>query len=197
MEEQNRSELIRRVKGEAAEVNLTPGGDQEDIRQATLLQYQTTLERLENTPPVGRLVIHVSSNLKRWTNTSSDIQVRAGDVISIPKRSNMVIVDGSVYNPTAITYKPGKNAGWYLNQAGGPTQMANKKAVFVVRGDGSVAGGPGGVFSGGVEKTALQPGDMVVVPEKTFSVSHKFQNTVAAAQIVTAVAIAATAAKAF
>ena len=43
MEEQNRSELIRRVKGEAAEINLTPGGDQEDIRQATLVQYQITL----------------------------------------------------------------------------------------------------------------------------------------------------------
>jgi hypothetical protein len=53
------------------------------------------------------------------------------------------------------------------------------------------------MFSGGVEKTELQPGDMVVVPEKTFSLSHKFQNTVAAAQIVTAVAIAATAAKTF
>ena len=69
--------------------------------------------------------------------------MRAGDVIYIPKRSNMVIVDGSVYNPTAITYKPGKNAEWYLSQAGGPTQLANKKAVFVVRGDGSVVGGPG------------------------------------------------------
>lgn len=197
MEEQNRSELIRRVKGEQAEINLTPGGDQEDVRQATLLQYQTTLERLENTPPIGRMVIHISSNMKRWVNTSGDIPVRAGDAIFIPKRSNMVMVDGSVYNPTAITYKPGKNAEWYLSQAGGPTQLANKKAVFVVRGDGSVAGGPGGVFSGGVEKTELQPGDMVVVPEKTFSISHKFQNTVGAAQIVTALAIAATAAKSF
>jgi len=197
MEEQNRSELIRRVKGEQAEINLTPGGDQEDVRQATLLQYQTTLERLENTPPVGRMVVHISSNVRRWANTSADIPVRAGDAIYIPKRSNMVLVDGSVYNPTAITYKPGKNAGWYLTQAGGPTEMANKKAIFVVRGDGSVIGGPGGVFSGGVEKAALQPGDMVVVPEKTFSISHKFQNTVAAAQIVTAIAIAVTAAHSF
>ncbi|MBZ5570409.1 MAG: SLBB domain-containing protein [Acidobacteriia bacterium] len=190
MEEQNRDELIRRVKGEEADVKLTAGAD-EEIKQATLLQYQTTLERLQNTPPLGRLVIHISSNLKRWTNTPADIQVRAGDIIYIPKRSNMVIVDGSVYNPTAITFKPGKNAGWYLNQAGGPTQLANKKGVFVVRGDGSVVGGPGGLFSGGVEKAELQPGDMVVVPEKTFSVSRKFQNTVQAAQIFAAIGVAA------
>jgi polysaccharide export outer membrane protein len=197
MEEQNRSELIRRVKGEESDIKLTPGGDQEDTKQATLLQYQTTLEKLEGTPPLGRLVIHISSNLRRWANTPVDVPVRAGDQIYIPKKPNIVIVDGSVYNPTAITFKPGRNAEWYLRQAGGPTQMANKKAVFVVRADGSVAGGPGGMFSGGVEKTELQPGDMVVVPEKTFSISHKFQNTMAAAQIVTAIAISATAAKSF
>jgi len=197
MEEENRAELIRRVKGEEAEVKLTPGGDQEDIRQATLLQYQATLEKLENKPPVGRLVIHISSRMERWRNTSSDIEVRDGDVIYIPKRPNMVIVDGSVYNATGITFKPGRNAGWYLGQAGGPTQMADKKAIFVVRADGSVVGGPGGLFSGGVEKAALQPGDMVVVPEKTFSISHKFQNTVQAAQIATALGVAVEAARTF
>src|SRR5579863_2898648 len=197
MEEQNRAELIRRVKGEESEIKLTPGGDQEDSKQATLLQYQTTLEKLENTPPVGRLVIHISSNMKRWVNTSVDVQVRAGDEIYIPKKPNIVIVDGSVYNPTAITFKPGRNAEWYLQQAGGPTQMANKKAVFVVRADGSVAGGQGGMFSGGVEKAEMQPGDMVVVPEKTFSISHKFQNTVQAAQIATAIGISIQAGRSF
>ena len=66
-------------------------------------------------------MIHISSNLKNWVNRSSDIQVRAGDSIYIPKKPNTVMVDGSVFNPTAITFKPGKSAGWYLHQAGGPT----------------------------------------------------------------------------
>lgn len=191
LQEQNRADLIRRVKGEESEVKLTPGGDQEDTKQATLLQYDATLEKLQSTPPVGRLVIHISANMKRWANTPVDIQVRAGDEIYVPKKPSIVIVDGSVYNPTAITYKPGRNAEWYLRQAGGPTEMANKKAVFVIRADGAVVGGPGGMFSGGVEKAELQPGDMVVVPEKTFSISHKFQNTMSAAQIGSALAIAA------
>lgn len=191
LQEQNRAELINRVKAEEADIKAAPGGDQEDVKQASILQYQTTLQKLESLPPIGRLVIHISSNMKRWENTSVDIQVRAGDEIYIPKKANIVIVDGSVYNPTAITFKPGHNAEWYLRQAGGPTEMANKKAVFVVRADGSVAGGPGGMFSGGVEKAELQPGDMVVVPEKTFSINHKFQNTMSAAQIGSALAIAA------
>lgn len=195
LEEQNRADLIRRVKGEEAEIKVTNVADADpQIKQAALLQYQVTLDKLENTPPPGRMVIHISSDIKRWANTSSDIQVRAGDQIYIPKKSNMVIVDGAVYNPTGITYKPGKSAGWYLSQTGGPTQLANRKAIFVVRGDGSVVGGASGIFSGGVEHAALQPGDMVVVPEKQIAVNNKFQNTVMAAQIVTALGVAAQAA---
>jgi polysaccharide biosynthesis/export protein len=197
MEIQNRTELIRRVKSEQAEAKLTPAAEQEDSKQAILLQYDTTLEKLEHTAPAGRMVLHISSNLKAWENTGQDIQVRDGDVLFIPKHPNIVIVNGSVYNPTAITYKPGKSAGWYLKQAGGPTGMANKKAVFVVRADGSVVGGPGGLFTGGVEKAELRPGDMVIVPERTFSISHKFQNTVQAAQIATAVTFAIQAARTF
>ena len=197
MEIQNRTDLIRRIKSEETEAKLTPAADQEDSKQAILLQYDTTLEKLEHTSPAGRLVIHISSNMKAWTNTLQDIQVRDGDSIFIPKHPNIVIVNGSVYNPTAITYKTGKSAGWYLKQAGGPTGMANKKAVFVVRADGSVIGGAGGMFTGGVEKAELRPGDMVIVPERTFSISHKFQNTVNAAQIATAITFAVQAARSF
>jgi polysaccharide biosynthesis/export protein len=197
MEIQNRTELIRRVKSEEAEAKLTPAADQEDSKQAILLQYDTTLEKLEHTNPAGRMVIHISSNMKSWANTLADIQVRDGDSLFVPKHPNIVIVNGSVYNPTAITYKPGRSTGWYLKQAGGPTGMADKRAVFVVRADGSVIGGNGGLFTGGVEKAELHPGDMVIVPERTFSISHKFQNTVQAATIVTAVTFAIQAARTF
>ena len=139
------------------------------ITSSIILQLLTvvvpTLEKLQNLPPEGRLVIHISSNPKRWANTSNDIQVRAGDSILIPKKPNTVTVDGSVYNPTAITFKPGRNAGWYLRQAGGPTNMANRKAMFVIRADGSVVGHGGGLFTGGVDKADLVAGDMVVVPQ--------------------------------
>jgi len=79
----------------------------------------------------------------------------------------------------------------------GPTETANKKSVFVIRADGSVVSGPGGLFSGGVKGTAMQPGDMVVVPEKVITVSRARQNTVQTAQILSAVALAVTAARTF
>jgi protein involved in polysaccharide export with SLBB domain len=197
IEEKNRADLIERIKAEAKNVKLVPEMDQDDQTQAkaTVLQYKTTIDKLENTPPAGRLVVHISSDVKRWANTAADVQVRAGDTLYIPKRPGMVLVDGSVYNPTGITYKPGKDAGWYLKQAGGPTAMANRKGTFVIRADGSIIGGPGSMFGGGVESAELRPGDMVVVPEQIYSFSTRFKSTLTVAQIAssigTAIAVAA------
>jgi protein involved in polysaccharide export with SLBB domain len=199
LEEKNRADLLDRVQSEAADIKSIPEQSQQDTlaKQAAVEQYQVTLQKLQSAPPQGRMVIHISSNLKHWMNSSSDVQVRAGDTIYVPKRPSVVLVDGAVYNATGVTFKPGKSAGWYLSQAGGPTGTANKRGVFVIRADGSVAGGASGLFGGGAESAAMQPGDMVVVPEKIFTISRAWQNTATAAQIVTAIAISASYAKNF
>lgn len=192
-ETRNRADLIQRVQVEASQVKLLPGMDVDQQMQAkaAVMQYQQTIDSLQNTPPVGRVVIHVSSDVSHWANTPADIQVRDGDTIYIPKKPGMVLVGGSVYNPTAITYKAGKTTGWYLNQAGGATNAADSKSMFVVRADGSVAAGSGGMFSGGVQSVELRPGDMVVVPEKTYSFSTKLKTTLQAAQLAASLGIAA------
>ncbi len=76
--------------------------------------------------------------MSAWRNTPADVPVRDGDVLLIPKKADYVMVNGQVFNPTAVSYKPGRSAKWYLSQAGGMTPLADKKAVFVIRGDGSV-----------------------------------------------------------
>ena len=199
MEEKNRLDLLDRVQGEAANIKALPEQNVQDqlAKDAAIQQFQVTLQKLQNSPPQGRLVIHISSKLDHWTNTPADIQVRDGDTLHIPKRPSIVLVDGAVYNPTGITFKPGKDAGWYLQQAGGPTETANKKGYFVIRADGSVVGGQGGLFTGGVKTAAMQPGDMVVVPEKTITISRAWTNTVQTAQILSAVALAVGAARSF
>lgn len=199
LEEENREQLIRQVRIDGANLTLIPeqDTDQKMAKEAAVNQWQAALQKLQASPPSGRLVIHVSKDIKRWANTPADLQVRAGDVIYIPKRSNFVMVEGSVYNPTAVTYKPGKDAEWYLKQAGGPTNSANKKAVFVIRADGSVAGGSGGLFSGGVGHEALHPGDLVMVPEKAFSGTTKWKQTLESAQLAYAVGVAIQVARSF
>ena len=192
LEERNRAEFMQNLQDQGASLKAVPDGDadQKAAKDAALMQWQATVERLQNTPPAGRMVIHISRDSKRWRNTSADIQVRAGDTILIPKVPTSVMVNGAVYNPTAVSYKPGKSAGWYLGQAGGPSNTAYKKGIFVIRADGSVAGGNGGLFGGGVESAVLRPGDMVVVPEKAFSANSRWKNILQASQILSAAAIA-------
>lgn len=199
LEEQNRLSLLDRVQGEAANIKVLPETNPQDAlaKDAAIQQFQVTLQKLQNAPPQGRMVIHISTNVTRWANTPADIQVRNGDTIYVPKRPSVVLVDGAVYNSTGITFKPGRDAGWYLLQAGGPTEMANKKGLFVIRADGSVVGGSGGLFSGGARTAAMQPGDMVVVPEKVITVSRAWTNTIQTAQILSAVALAVGAARTF
>ena len=199
LEEKNHSQLIRDLQEQGVALRQAPDNDPEQklAKEAALQQWEDAVQKLQNTPPEGRLVVHISSNPKRWVNSAYDIQVRAGDSIYIPKKPNTVMVDGSVYNPTAITYKPGRSAGWYLHQAGGPTNIANKRAVFVVRADGSVVGGGGGLFTGGVEKADMRPGDMVVVPQKAFSANSRFKSILEGSQIAYAVGIAIQVARSF
>lgn len=197
--ERNRAQLVRTIQNEGPILQATPDvdPDQKAAKDAAMMQWQATMERLQNAPPPGRLVVHISGDLKRWANTSADIQVRAGDTIFIPKVPTSIMVDGAVYNPTAVSYHPGKSAGWYLGQAGGPSNTAHKKGIFVIRADGSVVGKSSGMFSGSVEDAELRPGDMVVVPEKAFSANTRWKDALQTAQIATAVGIAVQVARSF
>jgi protein involved in polysaccharide export with SLBB domain len=97
------------------------------------------------------------------------------------------MVTGQVFNPTAVSYRPGKSAKWYLEQGGGPTPMSNKKAIFVIRADGSVIGAKESLMSGSSLSVVLRPGDTVVVPEKAIGGGVQWQTVFLAAQVASAV----------
>jgi protein involved in polysaccharide export with SLBB domain len=153
-------------------------------------QWQSSIDQLSENPPMGRVAIHISANINRWKNTAADIEIRAGDTVIIPKKPGYVMVSGQALNPTAIAYRPGRSASWYLSQAGGPTALANKKAVFVIRADGSVIGGKNSPWTGSSFSAALQPGDIVVVPEKALFGNVQWQNILLAAQVAASIASA-------
>ncbi len=150
------------------------------------------LQKLRSQPPSGRLVIKVSADIASWENTPVDIEMRDGDVLTIPKKPGFVLVSGQVYNAAAITFLPGKNAGWYLKRAGGPTGMANRKEIFVIRANGSVVGRHSGEwYNDNVLSTMMQPGDIVVVPQKITGGSMVWRNMLATAQVLSSIAITA------
>lgn len=194
-EDKSREELIRQIETTSAATKLSPtlgGSDQAATLQLIVQQQQQVLQRLRTQPANGRLVIKIGSDIAAWENSAADIELRAGDVLNVPKRPGFVLVTGQVYNSAAITYTPGKNAGWYLRRAGGPTEMANKKEVFVIRANGSVVGRDSGQwFAEDVLSTKLDPGDVLVIPQKIIGGSVFWRNLLATAQFMSSFAITA------
>jgi polysaccharide export outer membrane protein len=193
LEARDQDSMIMRVKDEQSQLQLLPDTDpdKKKAKDQALEQWQIALEQLSSNPPSGRVAIRISPDFHRWKGTVADVQVRAGDVIEIPKTPSYVMVTGQVFNPTAVSYRPGKSAQWYLGQSGGPTQLANKKAIFVVRADGSVIGASQGLWSGESLTAELRPGDTVVVPEKAIGGGVQWQTVFLAAQVASSIASAA------
>jgi polysaccharide biosynthesis/export protein len=196
VEQKEQDKLILRVKD--AEGGLQSMPDQtppeKQAKEMALGQYQATLLQLTTNAPAGRVPIRISANIDHWKGNVADVNVRAGDTLFIPKRPDYVMVTGQVFNPTAVSYHPGRSAKWYLEQAGGPTATANRKAIFVIRADGSVIGQKDSLWSGSALGATLEPGDTVVVPEKAIGPGIQWQTVFAmssvAASIVSAIFIA-------
>jgi protein involved in polysaccharide export with SLBB domain len=195
LEEKSREELIRQIETSSAAARLSPNlgsGDSAQALKAIQVQQDQVLSQLKSQPASGRQVVHISADIESWANTTADIELRRGDVLTIPKRPSFVLVTGQVYNVAALTFTPGKTAGWYLQHAGGTSDTANRKEIFVIRANGSVIGRhSGGLFDPAVLSTRLDPGDVVVVPQKVIGASLFWRNLLTAAQLASSIAITA------
>ncbi|HKN73511.1 MAG TPA: SLBB domain-containing protein, partial [Terriglobales bacterium] len=131
LQQKSRQELIERVEQESTVVKTsasTSGTEEAALQQAAMLQRQRVLDALRKAPVSGRLVIHLRPDRKDFAGSPEDIELRAGDSLTIPKQPGAVLVIGQVYNSNALTFMPGRNAGWYLSRAGGATRLADKGA---------------------------------------------------------------------
>lgn len=88
-----------------------------------------------------------------------DLLVLDGDIITVPKELETVKVMGEVLNPNNVVYVKGKSLKYYVNQAGGFTDNALKKRVFVQYANGAVKG-KDGVYP------EVKPGAEIIVPKR-------------------------------
>ena len=195
LELKTHDELIQRVKAEEAQLKALPETDEEqkNAKLTAIAQTDTTLTQLQANLPVGRVVIQSSPDLKTFEKAATETPLRNGDVIVVPKKANYVLVNGQVFNATAVGFVPERSAKWYLGQAGGLTQLADKNAVFVIRANGSIlsAKNNGTMWSGDPLSAVLLPGDTIVVPEKAPKIGPRnWAPLMQSAQVATSIALA-------
>jgi protein involved in polysaccharide export with SLBB domain len=70
------------------------------------------------------------------TQSSENMLLENGDVITIENNTNLVKVSGEVYFPTIIPFKEGENLKYYIEKSGSYTQLARKGGALVIYPDG-------------------------------------------------------------
>ncbi|MCC6966551.1 MAG: SLBB domain-containing protein [Nitrospira sp.] len=127
---------------------------EQQVLALRLQQLEATASRIE----LGRVIVSLDS-IERLEGTEDDIILESRDRITIPTPPQTVGIIGSVKNPTSVVYRPGLDLNDYLRQAGGVTEDANKREMYVMRANGTTD-------SSYLSAKEMRPGDTIVVPQK-------------------------------
>lgn len=69
-----------------------------------------------------------------------NIILAGGDSIHVPEYNPIVMVQGAVNSPGAVPYTSGKSLDWYVDAAGGYTQLSDNKHAYVTQPNGKRQG---------------------------------------------------------
>lgn len=89
-----------------------------------------------------------------------DLVLKPGDRLIIPEYDNTISINGAVMYPNTVLYKKDKKISYYIEQAGGYSDLAEKKKAYIVYMNGTLAKVKGS------NKDAIQPGCKIIVPSK-------------------------------
>ncbi len=127
---------------------------EQQVLSLRLQQLEAIASRVE----LGRVVVRLDS-IERLEGTEDDIILEARDRVTIPTPPQTVGIIGSVKNPSTVVYRPGLELDDYLRQAGGITEDAHKREMYVMRANGTTD-------SAYLYAKEMRPGDTIVVPQK-------------------------------
>ncbi len=88
--------------------------------------------------PYDLISVDLSTALAQ-PQSSENLILEEGDILTIDRSSNLVKVSGDVYFPTIVPYQPNKNLKYYVGQAGNFTSSARKNGSLVIYPDGKAA----------------------------------------------------------
>jgi protein involved in polysaccharide export with SLBB domain len=131
---------------------------------------KNVLATLRQIHATGRIVLRFAPD-SSGTDSLPNVALEDGDRFIVPHVPATVNVIGAVYNQNSFLYVRARRAGTYLQMAGGPNSDADRSREFIIRADGEVVSRKRGetIWSGGkFSSLRINPGDTIVVPEKTY-----------------------------
>jgi polysaccharide export outer membrane protein len=160
LERKRTDEYASRLELDAVNLSTTLAskGQGTPESQALLQQQLLMISKLRANEPDGRVVIDMTK-----PESYKNFNLEDGDVLLVPKKIGTVSVIGEVFNPATFRYDEGMSkAHYYVEMAGGLKESASPKNIYIFRANGSIITNK----TVRVLETALNPGDVVVVPQK-------------------------------
>ncbi len=165
-EQEQIERLIRRMESDLTSLSLQTA---ETTGAETLDLGQSLLNQLRETEATGRMVIDVEQVLSKRAaeRRAHDLELKDGDRLLIPGKSQSVTVLGEAQYPASHLYSPDLDRDEYIAKSGGLTRQADKGLIYVVRASGAVESGNRSRWFSRGESTDIRPGDTIVVPLDT------------------------------
>ena len=183
--------LTRRLEADLTSLSLQ---NVDTTGSETLETGRQLLTQLRSTEAIGRLVIDLEQVVTRAANESlaSDVELRDGDRLLVPKRAQEITVIGETQQNTSHLFQDGLSRDDYIQMSGGLTRRADRKLIYIVRASGAVVTGKRSRWLGRGGQGAIQAGDTIVVPLDTDRVRPiKFWGDVTQILYQAAIAVAA------
>jgi protein involved in polysaccharide export with SLBB domain len=179
-------------RGTLAETSSAVASAQDIAGAATALATERELiAKLKQIRATGRVVLEVKPD-SAGVGDLPDVPLEDGDRFIVPSVPASVNVVGSVYDQNSFIFKSGRKVGDYLHLAGGPDRNADRKHIFIIRADGSVLSrqATSGVWGNTFDAVRINPGDTLVIPEKTVGVS-KLRTFLEFSQVISSLSLGA------
>jgi len=128
-------------------------------------QQRRLVQKLRSVKAEGRIVLDLPG-METQVKNLPDLPLQDGDTIVVPRRPGTVDVLGSVFQQNSFIYRQRKTVDDYVLQAGGVTENADKSSMYILQADGTAKSAHSAGWFAGIGSNALNPGDIVVVPEK-------------------------------
>ena len=130
------------------------------------------LASLRQVHATGRIVLQFKPD-SHGLDSIPDISLEDGDRFIVPHVPEMVNVVGAVYDQNSFLFAPDRRVATYLDLAGGPNRDADRGHEFIIRADGEVVSNETskGLWGSEFHTLRVNPGDTIVVPEKTYKPS--------------------------
>ena len=139
----NKENEIESQLSEGNEIESRRNSDEEKTKVSTVQDINQ-----------GRVIIRLRP-INELQNTVDDLELRDGDILTIPQKSNTIMVKGETLGEASIPYSEGEEADYYIDQLGGIRDSADLDDVYVIQASGIV------IKDSGYD---IRQGDTIIVP---------------------------------